>query len=107
MRFVIFVIDDATNTGTGSEMSAIDEFNDELRANGNWVFACGIGSPSTATLIDNRDDLGHAHAQSLFDQVDFYSGFWIIDASSPAQANRLAFEASRACNRRVELRPLL
>ena len=107
MRFVIFVIDDATNMGTGSEMSAIDAFNDELRANGHWVFACGIGSPSTATLVDNRDDLGHSIAQSLFEGVDFYSGFWIIDASNPEHANRLALAASRACNRRVELRPLL
>ncbi len=107
MRFVLFVIDHATNSGNPSEMAAIDAFNDSLQSNGQWVFACGIGAPTTATLIDARDGLSKIVIGSLFQEINFYSGFWIVDAVSSHHAQELALAASRACNRRVELRPLL
>lgn len=107
MRFILFVIDHETNSGNPAEMRAIDTLNDALRANGQWVFACGIGAPDTATLVDNRDDLGESVAASLFTERDFYSGLWVIDVDSLGTARNLTLAASRACNRRVELRPLL
>jgi hypothetical protein len=45
MRYLITVIDDSTNSATGDEMAAIDEFNDRLRAGGHWVFAGGLAAP--------------------------------------------------------------
>lgn len=107
MKFVIFVIDDATNSGNPDEMNAIDEFNDSLRKNGHWVFACGIGAPSTASLIDGRDGHAGIESGSLFRERDFYSGLWVIDAENEERATELARRGSAACNRRVELRPLL
>lgn len=88
-------------------MDSIDEFNDSLRATKQWVYACGIGAPTTATLIDGRAENAEIVNQSLFVDTNFYSGFWIIDTESLASARELAIAASRACNRRVELRPLL
>jgi hypothetical protein len=38
---------------------------------------------------------------------EYLSGFWIIDARTLEEARTLAAEASKHCNRRVELRPLL
>ncbi len=107
MRYVIYVIDSISNSGTGAEISAIDAFNDRLQRDGQWVMAAGIGAPSTATLIDNRDGHDDSRAGSLFDGPDFYSGFWIIDVESADEARGLAEAGSRACNRRVELRPFL
>ena len=107
MRFVIFVIDLASGSGNADEMRAIDTFNDALRANGHWIFACGIGAPETATLIDNRGGHNRAELGSLFTDADFYSGFWVIEADNADSALELATGASQACNRRVELRPLL
>ena len=107
MRFIIFVIDQATNSGNPAEMRAIDAFNDGLRTNGQWVFAAGISAPDLATLVDNRDGLGNVVSASLFAEHDFYSGFWVIDAESAETAHKLALAASQACNRRVEIRPLL
>ena len=54
MQYLVSVIDDRTGTATPTEMAAIDAFNDRLQAEGHWVFA-GLGSPSTATVIDNRN----------------------------------------------------
>ncbi len=107
MRFVIYVIDSATNTGGPDEMAAIDAFNDQLQSNGHWITAAGIGAPTTAKLIDNRADAGIVNPGSLFDSTEFYSGFWLIQADSEAKALELALAGSKACNRKVELRPYL
>ena len=107
MRYAIFVIDRVEGSASGDEGAAIDAFNDRLRADGHWVIAVGIAAPGRATLIDNRDGKGESTARSLFATPDYYSGLWIIDAATEELAHRLATEGSRACNRRVELRPLL
>ena len=52
MKFLISVIDDLSNSGTPDEMVEINKFNDELRANGQWIFAWGLQAPETATSPD-------------------------------------------------------
>lgn len=106
MRFIIFVIDNQTRSATGDDMAKIDAFNQMLRDNGHWIAAAGISGPEEATLIDNRGQL-ELQAGSLFDSPDFYSGFWLIETASHETALELAKQGSRACNRRVELRPYL
>jgi hypothetical protein len=101
------VIDTESNSGTGNEMAAIDEFNDKLQANDHWVFACGVAAPSTATTIDNRNDAGIVVGGPVNETEEFQSGFWVIKAESREQALALAAEGSKACNRKVELRALL
>lgn len=107
MRFIIFVIDDRSASGTGEEMAAIDVFNEKLEANGNWIYAAGIGRPTAATLIDNRNGLGEVTSGSVFNADDNYTGFWLIKAETHEEALALAAEGSKACNRKVELRPFL
>jgi len=106
MKFIIFVIDDATGTATGDEMTAIDAFNEKLQSNGHWIFGGGLSGPGRSTLIDNRNGAGVETQTSLFPQAENYSGFWVIEAASADDAQKLAREGSRACNRKVELRPL-
>jgi hypothetical protein len=48
-----------------------------------------------------------ASGKALFDAKENYSGFWLIQTTDLASAQKLAFEGSKACNRKVELRPLL
>ena len=107
MRYIVYVIDDQSRSGTSAEMAAVDEFNDRLLSEGHWVMAAGIGAPSTAIVIDNREGNEKVTNGSVFASNEFYSGFWIIDAPDQGVALRLANEGSRCCTRRVELRPLL
>ena len=107
MRFLINVIDSQSNSASGDEMAAIDTFNEKLRTNGNWITAAGIEGPSGSKLIDNRNGLDHVVHAPLYDQDEYVSGFWLIEAESEAEALQLAKEGSRACNRRVELRKYL
>ena len=106
MRFVIFVIDSASGSGTQDELLAINAFNKGLEENNQLLQAVGISSPDQAIQIDNRKNRGAAVAESL-NGSEFYSGFWIIEATDSTAAKQLAMDASLACNRRVELRPLL
>lgn len=105
MRFIIFVIDTVSGSGTADEMTLIDAFNDRLRADGHWVMAAGIAGPDSAMMFDGRQ--GETQNGSLFPGPDFYSGFWIIDAPDSPTAKLLARDGSVACGRWVELRPFL
>ena len=107
MRFVIFVIDGDVNTAAPDEMAAIDNFNQMLQDNGHFIYAAGIARPAEAMVIDNRHDADQVSVGSLFSDQQFYSGFWLINASSMEEATSLAKAGSKACNRRVELRGFL
>jgi len=107
MQYLLSVIDDKTNSGTPDEAAAIDVFNDQLRADGHWVFAGGLNAPSTATVIDNRDGAAMLTDGPFVETKEHIAGFWIIEAPDLDVALRLATEGSKACNRRVEVRPFL
>lgn len=107
MKFIINVIDDLSNSGTPAEMNEINKFNDQLRVNGQFVFAGGLAAPENADVIDNRNDANLSTGKPLFEANENFSGFWLIEAESIDVARELAFAGSKACNRKVELRPLL
>ena len=107
MRYLVSVIDDRTGSASATETAAIDAFNHRLEADGHWVFAGGLGSPSTATVIDNRDGETVYTDGPFLESKEYLGGFWIIDAPDLDVALKLAAEGSRSCNRRVEVRPFL
>jgi hypothetical protein len=107
MHYLFSVIDDKTNSGTAEEQAAIDVFNERLQAEGSWVFAGGLNAPGTATVVDNRDGGSLFTDGPFVETKEHVAGFWIIEAPDLDVALRLAAEGSRACNRRVEVRPFL
>jgi hypothetical protein len=107
MQYLVSVIDDKTNSGTPSEAAAIDVFNDRLQEEGHWVFAGGLDSPSTATVIDNRRGEALFTDGPFVETKEHLAGFWVIEAADLDVALKLATEGSKACNRKVEVRPLL
>jgi hypothetical protein len=108
MQYLFTVIDDRTGSGTPDEMVAIDAFNERLIADGHWVFAGGLDSPSTATVIDNtRGGEAMLTDGPFVETKEHMAGFWVIEAPDLDVALKLAVEASKHCNRRLEVRPLL
>jgi hypothetical protein len=107
MQYLVSVITDTTELATPDEMAAIDVFNDRLRAEGHWVFAGGLGSPDPATVIDNRGAEAVFTDGPFVESKEFLIGFWIIEAPDLDVALKLATEGSKACNRKVEVRPFL
>jgi hypothetical protein len=107
MQYLFSVIHDATQLATESEMAAIDVFNARLQAEGNWVFAGGLGFPDTATVIDNRGAEPVFTDGPFVESKEYLAGFWIIEAPDLDVALELASEGSKHCNRKVEVRPFL
>ena len=107
MRYLLSVIDNAASPGTATpdEDAAIDVFNDRLQTDGQWVFAAGLGVPSTATVIDNRGEEPIFTDGPFVETKEYLAGFWIIEAPDLDVALKLAAQGSKACNRKVEVRP--
>jgi hypothetical protein len=107
MQYLFSVIHDSASLATPDEMAAIDTFNDRLAAEGHWVFAGGLAAPSAATVIDNRDGEAVFTDGPFLESKEYLAGFWIIEAADLDVALKLAAEGSKACNRKVEVRPFL
>ena len=107
MQYLVSVIHDTAGLATPDEMGAIDVFNNRLEAEGHWVFAGGLASPNTATVIDNRGEEAMFTDGPFLESKEYLAGFWIIEAANLDVALKLAAEGSKACNRKVEVRPFL
>src|SRR5215472_5132823 len=107
MQYFVSVIDDTTGSATPTEMADIDAFNDRLVADGHWVLAAGLASPSTATVIDNRGGEAVFTDGPFLESKEYLAGFWILEAPDLDVALKLAAEGSKHCNRKIEVRPIL
>jgi hypothetical protein len=107
MRYIFAVIDSHTNSGSSDEMVAIDAFNDKIEAAGQRIIAAGLVTPSEAFVFDARGGSSAVTKGPINTTVEYMSGFWIIEASDDDIAHELATEASRSCNRKIEVRRFL
>jgi hypothetical protein len=115
MQYLVSVIDDTASLATPDEMAAdgnpesesgtLDAFNDRLVAEGHWVLAGGLAAPGTATVIDNRGGEALFTDGPFVESKEYLGGLWIIEAADLGTALKLAAEGSKACNRKVEVRP--
>lgn len=108
MQYLFSVIDDESTVPTPAELAATAAFNDRLQADGYWVFADGLASPRTATVVDHRDDRSEEPVLTdgpFLESKEYLGGLYIIQAPDLDVALKLAAEASRHCNRRIEVRP--
>jgi hypothetical protein len=107
MQYVISVINDSDAIASPDEDAAIDVFNARLQAEGYWVFAGGLGSLDAATVIDNRGGEAIITDGPFLESKEHIVGFWLIEAPDLDVAFKLVAEGSKACNRKVEVRPFL
>ena len=107
MQYLVSVLNDDPDTdpATPDEAAAIDAYNDRLQAEGHWVFAGGLTSPGTATVIDSRGGEAIVTDGPYLESKEYIIGFWIIEAPDLDVALKLAGQGSKACNRKVEVRP--
>jgi hypothetical protein len=108
MQYLVSVIvDDTVGLATPDEMAAIKVFNEGLQAEGHWVFAGGLAAPSAATVIDNRGGEAVLTDGPFVESKEYLIGFWVMEAADLDVALKLAAQGSKACNRKVEVRPFL
>lgn len=107
MQYLISVIDDKVNPGSADRRPAVSEFNERLMADGYWVFAGGLADTGAATVIDNRGEQAVVTDGPFVESKEYLSGLWIWEAPDLDVALRLATEASRICDRKIEVRPFV
>jgi hypothetical protein len=107
MRYFLSVIAHGSGIASPDEMAAIDAFNDKLVANGHWVFGAGVAGPDAATVVDGRGAEAVFTDGPFLESKEYVAGFWVIEAPDLDVALELAAEGSKACNRRLEVRPFL
>lgn len=108
-QYMLSVHHDADVQFDSEEMQAtfdtVDRFNDQLRADGHWVFAGGLEAPETATSVDARGSEVLTTDGPYAESKEHLGGFWIIEAADLDAAMKLAEEASVACRAAIEVRP--
>jgi hypothetical protein len=107
MEFFFAVLDDHTGYADADRMAIITTYNNWLRDNGHFIVARGIASPLESTVVDNRDGQDIVVPGPLNELDEPMEGFWLIEAQDSETAIALAKKASLACNRRLEVRPIL
>src|ERR1700755_693668 len=107
MQYLINVLDNRSESGTAEEAVAIDAFHEKLVAGGHWVFAAGLADPTASTVVDGRGDEPVLTDGPFAETKEWAAGFWVIEAPDLDVARKLMAEGSRACTRRLEIRPLL
>ncbi len=83
----------------------VDAFNEELKAEGAWVFAGGLHPASTATTVRVQGDEILTSDGPFAETKEQLGGFWIVEAPDLDAALALASRATRACQAPVEVRP--
>jgi hypothetical protein len=73
------------------------DFNQQLKADGNFVDAQGLDLPSEARVVRAKADGSPAVTDGPFAEAkEFLAGFWIIDVESTEQAHAIAARISAA-----------
>jgi hypothetical protein len=105
MQYLVSVIDDKSNPGSTDRQPAISAFNERLIAEGYWVFAGGLADTDAATVIDNRGEQAVFSDGPFVESKEYLAGVWVWDVPDLDVALELATEASKVCDRKIEVRP--
>ena len=79
----------------------------QLQAEGYWVFAGGLGAPDTATVVDNRGGDAVVTDGPFVESKEYLGRLLDHRGARPRRRAALAADGSKACNRKVEVRPFL
>jgi hypothetical protein len=82
--------------------AAVEDFNQQLRDSGAWVFAGGLQPTSTASVVSPDGTSSDGPYMPVKEPM---GGFWVIEAADLDAARTWAKQGSAACQGPVEVRP--
>jgi hypothetical protein len=83
----------------------VDRFNEKLQKEGAWVFAGGLQTADTATVVKASNGDVLLTDGPFAEAKEQLGGFWVINAPDLDAAIKWAAEGSAACQGPVEVRP--
>jgi hypothetical protein len=84
---------------------AVEAFNTELRASGEWVFAGGLLPPDTSTVVRAQGGKVVTTDGPFAETKEQLGGFWVVQAADLDAALAIAARGSAACRGPDEVRP--
>ena len=87
-----------------AQFEATGIFNDELKAEGSWVFAGGLGRADAATTVVTYGAEVTVTDGPFLETKEFLGGFWIVEAPDFDAVLKIAARASTACGAKIEIR---
>ena len=89
-------------------MKQVELFNQELRANGSWVFTAGLEPASTATVVRLEGGKPVTTDGPYLETKEHLGGFWVIQAADLDEALAWGTKATEALNGglAIEVRPV-
>ena len=80
----------------------------ELVASGEFVDGQGLAWPDAAKLVRSDGVSAPVVTDGPFlESKEYLAGFWIMEAADLDVVLKLAADGSKACNRKIEVRPFL
>lgn len=83
----------------------VEALNQKIRDAGAWVYANGLTTPESATVVNAKDGEILTTDGPFPEAKEQIGGFWIIEARDLDEAMDWAGQASAACLGPVEIRP--
>jgi len=108
--YLLAVYDDGSEPYPDDDLQTVyaevEAFNDQLKADGSWVFAAGLEPFATSTSVVDATGGDVIITDGPFAEAkEHIGGFWIIEAADLDAARAIAAGASKACRGAVEVRP--
>lgn len=97
--------DDWTEEETQQTFDDTGKVNEQMQAEGVWVFAGGLHGIDQATTVDHTGDQPIITDGPFAESKEYLGGFWIIEAPDLDVALEWARRGSHACRAKVEVRP--
>ncbi len=89
-----------------AQREATGAFTARLRDEGSFVFVNGLAEASAGTVVDGQGAAPIFTDGPYVESKEYIAGLWIVDVADRDEALRLAAEASSACRRKIEVRPM-
>ena len=83
----------------------VDALNEELQAQGAWVFGGGLHPADMATVVQIQGGEVLTTDGPFAETKEQLGGFWVIEAPDLDAALAWAAKATKACRAPVEVRP--
>ena len=96
---------DLGDTPMETVFAQVDAFNNELMADGSWVFGGGLEPPTTASVVDATGADVVTTDGPYTETKEYMGGFWVVEAPDLDAALEIARRGSTACMGPVEVRP--
>jgi hypothetical protein len=88
-----------------ASFSRVGAVNDEMKAQGIWVFAGGLLPYDSATVVRVQNGTTTMTDGPFVETKEQLAGFWVIDVDDLDAALAWAEKCSEACEAPIEVRP--